>query len=153
MLIGVISDTHGLLREGVRQVLKDVDVIIHAGDIGDSDILLELEKIAPLIAVRGNCDKGEWANSLPPTNLYDTGSNLIYIIHDLARLDITPEITGVSIVVYGHSHVPKAEKKGDVLYINPGSVGPQRFNLPISAALIEIVEKDVRYHFIDIDSI
>jgi putative phosphoesterase len=152
-LIGVISDTHGLLRKEVKSALQDVDVIIHAGDIGDAFILSELEKIAPLIAVRGNCDRGEWAHKLPLTNVYDTGTKLLYIIHDLAKLDIVPETAGISIVVYGHSHLPKSEKKGDVLYLNPGSAGPCRFNLPISMALIRIYGEDVNIQFTDMHSI
>jgi len=152
VLFGVISDTHGLLRKEVLHALRDVDMIIHAGDIEDADVLSELEEIAPLIAVRGNCDRGERVNQLPLTNIYDTGTKLLYIIHDLAKLDIVPETAGISIVVFGHSHVAKSEMKGNVLYLNPGSAGPRRFNLPISMALVRIEGEDIAVQFIDVDS-
>lgn len=148
MLIGVISDTHGLLRDEARKVLKDVDLIIHAGDIGTAEILKELKTIAPLVAVRGNCDKGDWTKGLPLTNTYISGKKLIYIIHDLAKLDLIPGSAGVSIVIYGHSHSFSYEKKESVIYLNPGSAGPRRFDLPISMSLLKIDDEDVDIEFI-----
>lgn len=148
MLIGVISDTHGLLRDDVRKVLKGVDLIIHAGDIGTVEIIKELKAIAPLVAVRGNCDKGDWTKGLPLTNTFISGKELIYIIHDIAKLDLVPGSAGVSIVIYGHSHSPSYERKGSVIYLNPGSAGPRRFDLPISMSLLKIDEEDVDVEFI-----
>lgn len=150
MLIGVISDTHGLLRAEARQFLTEADLIIHAGDIGSETILKELAAIAPLVAVRGNCDKGEWAGRLPLANTVDAGNKLIYIIHDLAKIEVVPKSAGVSIVVYGHSHSSSLERKGSVIYLNPGSAGPRRFNLPVSLALMRIIGDDTEVEFIDL---
>lgn len=150
MLIGVVSDTHCLLRSQVRHLLAGTDLIIHAGDIGCENILNELKAIAPLVAVRGNCDRGEWADLLPLTNIFDAENKLIYIIHELAKLEVVPESAGISIVVYGHSHNPSFERKGSVIYLNPGSAGPRRFNLPVSLALMRIIGDDAEVEFIDL---
>jgi len=150
VLIGVISDTHCLLREEARQVLKGVDTIIHAGDIGNEAVLKDLQAIAPLIAVRGNCDRGEWTKELPLSNTFASGKELIYIIHELAKIDLVPESAGVSIVIYGHSHHPFYERNGSVVYLNPGSAGPRRFDLPISMSLLRIDDKDVQVEFINL---
>lgn len=131
MKIGVISDTHGLLRPEALDALRGSQHIIHAGDVGDPAILAKLEEIAPLTAVRGNVDYGEWAQKLPETNLVEIEGVSIYVLHILDRLDLKPEAAGFSAVIYGHSHVPKQEIKNGVLYFNPGSAGPKRFSLPI----------------------
>lgn len=134
--IGVVSDTHGLLRPEAVAVLQRADFVIHAGDVGKPEILVELGKIAPLTVVRGNIDSGPWARDLLHSNVLQVGDTFIYVIHNLGQLDIKPEAAGFSVVVYGHSHVPKQERKNGVLYFNPGSVGPRRFNLPISLGWI-----------------
>ena len=139
--IGVISDTHGLLRPEAIAALSGSDHIIHAGDIDDPEILDQLAKIAPVTAVRGNVDHGAWANKLPHTNVLEVGSVAIYVLHKLQDLDLKPEAAGFSAVIYGHTHVPKQETKHGVLYFNPGSAGPRRFRLPVSVGKLSI-EKD-----------
>ena len=130
--IGLIADTHGLLRPEAMEALHGSDRIIHAGDIGDPAILERLSQIAPVTAVRGNNDKGGWAATLPRTDLVRAGRAFIYVIHDLAELDLDPAAAGCSVVVSGHSHRPQSGQRGNILFINPGSAGPRRFRLPIS---------------------
>ena len=139
MIVGVISDTHGLLRPEALEALKGSHHIIHAGDVGDLAILTRLEKIAPLTAVRGNVDYGSWAKKLPETNVLEVAGVSIYVLHILDRLDLKPEAAGFAAVVYGHSHQPKQETKNGVLYFNPGSAGPKRFASPVSTGRL-IVE-------------
>ena len=131
--VGLISDAHGLLRPEATAFLQGSDHIVHAGDICDPAILEELAGIAPLTAVRGNNDKGSWAVRLRETECLQVGEMLIYAIHDLSQLDIEPGAAGVRVVVSGHSHKPLVQERGGVLYVNPGSSGPRRFALPISA--------------------
>ena len=138
MIIGVISDTHGLLRPGALAALQGSDYIIHAGDIGDPQILDKLAAIAPLTAVLGNIDHGAWANKIPTTNVLEVGEISIYVLHNLQELDLKPEAAKFAAVVYGHSHVPKQEWKNGVLYFNPGSAGPRRFRLPLSVGRLRI---------------
>ena len=138
MNIGVISDTHGLLRPEAVEALQGSQHIIHAGDVGDAVILRELEKIAPVTAVRGNVDHGNWAKTLPETTILEVEGVSIYVLHILDRLDLKPEAAGFAAVIYGHSHVPKQETKNGVLYFNPGSAGPMRFSLPISVGRLTI---------------
>jgi len=145
--IGVISDTHGLLRPEVFKAFHHVERIIHAGDIGNEKILQELENIAPVTAVRGNMD-GEWAFNLKRTEAVEISGNLIYVIHDIARLDLDPESSGTSVVISGHSHRPSANKHKGVLYMNPGSAGPRRFKLPVSAGLLHINSKGIKAELI-----
>jgi putative phosphoesterase len=130
--IGVISDTHGLLRPEALEALRGSDSIIHAGDIGAPDILDRLVEIAPVTAVRGNVDRGAWTRKIPVTDVLEVEGVSIYVIHDLSQLDLKPEAAGFVVVVSGHSHVPKQETKNGVLYLNPGSAGPRRFRLPVS---------------------
>ena len=130
--IGIISDTHGLLRPEAIAGLQGSDVIVHAGDIGDPAILDKLSQIAPLTAVRGNVDKGAWARKIPQTNVLEAGGASIYVLHILDELDLKPEAARFRAVIYGHTHMPKQETKSGVLYFNPGSAGPKRFNLPVS---------------------
>jgi putative phosphoesterase len=143
MEIGVISDTHGLLRPEAVEALHGSDLIIHAGDVGNSEILEGLSAIAPVHAVRGNTDRGAFGSTLPLTTVIELPSTreslpapslFIYVIHILDDLDIVPEASGVGVVIYGHTHRPKAEWRGDVLYLNPGSAGPRRFQDPITLA-------------------
>jgi uncharacterized protein len=129
--IGVISDTHGLLRPEAVEALQESHYIIHAGDVGAREILAELASIAPLTAIRGNVDKAAWGRELPETAVLEVENISIYILHDLAQLDLKPEAAGFAAVVSGHSHVPKQEMRNGVLYFNPGSAGPRRFKLPI----------------------
>lgn len=130
--VGVISDTHGLLRPEAVAALEGSDHIIHAGDVGDPAILDKLAEIAPVIAVRGNVDHNSWAKRLPETELLEVDGLSLYVLHILEKLDLKPEAAGIHAVIYGHSHVPKQENKDGVLYFNPGSAGPRRFNLPIT---------------------
>ena len=132
ILIGVISDTHGLLRPEAVEALRGSQYIIHAGDVGSPEILERLASIAPLTAVRGNVDKEAWARNLPESDVLEVGGVSIYVLHDLAQLDLKPQAAGFAAVVSGHSHIPKQEKRDGVLYFNPGSAGPRRFKLPIS---------------------
>jgi putative phosphoesterase len=132
VIIGVISDTHGLLRPEALAALRGSDYIIHAGDIGDLQILDKLAEIAPVTAVRGNVDHGAWAKRIPATNVLEIGEISIYVLHNIQDLDLKPEAAKFAAVVYGHSHVPKQEWKNGVLYFNPGSAGPRRFRLPVS---------------------
>ena len=136
--VGVISDTHGLLREGAIDLLRGSDCIVHAGDIGKPEILRGLAQVAAVTAVRGNNDKGPWAAQLRETELLQAGDLRIYVTHDIAELDIDPVAAGVDIVISGHSHVPRIEEKEGVLFVNPGSAGPRRFRLPVTVARIDI---------------
>jgi len=136
--VGVISDTHGLLRPEAVAALRGSDYIIHAGDIGDPQILDKLAEIAPLTAVRGNVDHEAWARKIPTTNVLQIGEISIYVLHILQELDLKPEASEFAAVVYGHSHVPKQESKNGVLYFNPGSAGPKRFKLPVSVGRLTI---------------
>lgn len=136
--IGVISDTHGLLRPEALAALRGSDYIIHAGDVGDPAILDKLAKIAPVTAVRGNVDHGAWAQKIPATNVLDIGEVSIYVLHSLQELDVNPGAANFAAVISGHSHIPKQEMKNRVLYFNPGSAGPRRFKLPVSVGRLTI---------------
>ena len=150
VLVCVISDTHGLLRPEAVAALQDSQHIIHAGDVGAPEILEELASIAPVTAIRGNVDKGAWARKLPETEVVEIAGISIYVLHDVAKLDLKPEAAGFDIVVYGHSHVPKQEKLSGVLYFNPGSAGPRRFKLPVTIGKLTISEGKVRGEIIPI---
>ena len=136
--IGVISDTHDLLRPQARDALAGVSHILHAGDICGADVLTALSDIAPVTAVRGNNDRGAWARTLQTTALIELGGCSIYMVHDLSDLDIEPGTAGVQAVISGHSHKPRIEEREGVLFVNPGSAGPRRFSLPVSVAVLEI---------------
>jgi len=150
MLIGVISDTHGLLRPEAVAAIRGVERIIHAGDVGAEEILEELAAIAPLTAVRGNIDKATWARRLSETEVLEIDGVSIYVLHDLGALDLKPESAGFSAVISGHSHVPKQERRGGVLYFNPGSAGPRRFKLPITVGRIIVEGSRIRAEIIPI---
>jgi uncharacterized protein len=136
--IGVISDTHGLLRPEVRAALRGSELIIHAGDVGKPEVLAGLREIAPVVAVRGNNDRGNWARALPENEVVGVAGVQLYVLHDLAELDLNPVATGFAAVIAGHSHRPKVEDRAGVLYLNPGSAGPRRFKLPVSVACLRI---------------
>jgi uncharacterized protein len=148
--VGVISDTHGLLRPEASAFLRGCDHIVHAGDIGSQNVLDQLSAIAPITAVRGNNDEGSWAQALPETELVQLGEVFVYVIHDLAQLDIEPQAAGVSVVVSGHSHQPLIQKRNGVLYVNPGSAGPRRFRLPIAVAELSIAGKSVTSRIVEL---
>lgn len=131
-LIGVISDTHGLLRPQAVEALRGCEQIIHAGDVGRPEVLDELRRIAPVLAVRGNVDNGPWAAKLPPSEVVQIDDCLIYVLHILEDLDLDPPAAGFRAVIVGHSHQPKIATRQGVLYVNPGSAGPRRFNLPVT---------------------
>ena len=135
MLVGIISDTHGLLRPEAVTALQGVERILHGGDVGDASVLQDLEKIAPVVAVRGNNDKGAWAEELPLREAVELEGVFVYLIHDLKEIDISPA-GSFQVVVSGHSHKPSIVEQRGVLYVNPGSAGPRRFTLPISIALL-----------------
>ncbi|HEY3768315.1 MAG TPA: metallophosphoesterase family protein [Candidatus Angelobacter sp.] len=150
MIIGVISDTHGLLRSEAVELLRGSEHIIHAGDIGDPEIIPELRKIAPVTAIRGNVDTQTWARAFAETEVVELGGVDFYIIHDANALDLNPKAAGFAAVISGHSHQPKQEIKNDVLYFNPGSAGPRRFKLPISVGRMEIVDGKVGAEILEI---
>ncbi len=133
--IGIISDTHGLLRPGATDILKHADLIIHAGDIGSPEVLHRLRTLAPVMAVRGNTDSGSWAAELPGSDTIELHGVLIHILHDLSCLDLDPVAAGIAAVISGHSHRPGISRSSGVLYLNPGSAGPRRFDLPVTLAL------------------
>jgi len=152
MLIGVISDTHGLLRPEAVEALRGSERIIHAGDVGDPRILDALEAIAPVAAVRGNIDTGTWASKLPKTKVLEVGGISIYVLHILDELDVKPEAAGFRAVIYGHSHVPKHETKNGVLYFNPGSAGPRRFRLPVSIGKLTVQEGKIAGQILELQT-
>ncbi len=144
LTLGVISDTHGLVRPEAVEALRGSDRILHAGDIGAPEILEALAPIAPVTAIRGNIDTASWARALPATEVVEAGGVSIYMLHDLGQLDLKPEGAGFRIVVYGHSHQPKINERNGVLYFNPGSAGPRRFHLPVSVGRLTISDGRVR---------
>ena len=148
--IGLISDTHGLLRPEALAFLAGSDHIVHAGDVGDPAILDALAAIAPVTAIRGNVDTDAWASRLPETTRVTIGGVTIHVLHDLAALDLKPHAHGIRVVVYGHSHKPSVIERDGVLYVNPGSAGPRRFRLPISAAELLIEGGSVTARGVDL---
>jgi uncharacterized protein len=138
MRVGVISDTHGLLRPEALKALHGAEHILHAGDVGDPAILDTLRSIAPVTAIRGNIDEGGPCDHLPPTELIDLNGSSIYMLHDVKKLDLNPEAAGIAAVVFGHSHKPLVDCRRGVLFLNPGSAGPRRFQLPVTIAWLNI---------------
>lgn len=149
--VGLISDTHGLLRPQALDALRGSDAIVHAGDIGASSILEALTEIAPLTAVRGNNDRGAWAADVPETNVLEIGGVIVYVLHDLALIDLDPAVAGFHVVVCGHSHRPACEKRHGVWYVNPGSAGPRRFTLPVAVGMLEVEGTQVRPRLLELD--
>jgi len=148
--IGLISDTHGLLREEALRVLQGSHLILHAGDVGDPGILESLRRIAPVVAIRGNVDTEPWADSLPAVEMVSASGVIIYMLHDVHSLDLVPQAAGFEIVLSGHSHKPKQERRNGVLYINPGSAGPRRFQLPISLARLDLSARPWSVEFVSL---
>jgi uncharacterized protein len=148
--VGLISDTHGLLRPEALAFLRGSDFIVHAGDIGDAGVLDELRRLAPLTAVRGNNDKGPWAKSIAETEVLQVAEVSIYVLHDLAELDLDPVAAGFQVVVSGHSHQPRIEERDGVMYVNPGSSGPRRFKLPIAVAELHVAGSSVKAKIVEL---
>jgi putative phosphoesterase len=150
--VGVISDTHGLLRPEALEALRDSNLILHAGDVGPPDILEALRCIAPVKAVRGNIDTAPWCDSLPQTEVIEAGGLSLYMLHDLKQLDLNPSASEFAAVICGHSHAPMNEVRKGVLYFNPASAGPRRFKLPICAGKLHISSGKITGEIIDLAS-
>ena len=148
--IGLISDTHGLLRPQALRALEGSDLIIHAGDVGDPMILEALKTLAPVFAMRGNVDTDPWALALPETEVIETDPATIYTLHDVHALDLDPAAAGFHIIVSGHSHKPSRTEHGGVLFLNPGSAGPRRFDLPVTVALLHLDQRPWKFDLIDL---
>lgn len=151
MRIGVISDTHGLLRPQALAALEGSELILHAGDIGAPEVLSGLQAIAPVLAVRGNNDTDHWAEALPETRVVEVGGRRFYLLHDMKTLDVDPLAAGFDAVLSGHSHKPLAETRAGVLYLNPGSAGPRRFRLPITLARLRLAEGRIDTELLHLD--
>lgn len=149
--IGIISDTHGLLRDEAVRALRGSELIIHAGDVGNPEIIAALQSIAPVVAVKGNIDRESWADYLPVTAVVDAHAATIYVIHNLRDLDLDPVAAGFSIVVSGHTHTPARGERRGIIYLNPGSAGPRRFTLPITVARLNLKELPWRVDVVDLE--
>ncbi|HJZ66449.1 MAG TPA: metallophosphoesterase family protein [Candidatus Acidoferrum sp.] len=149
--VGLISDTHGLLRPAAVEALRRSELILHAGDVGKSEILDELKRIAPVVAIRGNVDTARSCGKLKEAELVETGAATFYLIHNIADLDLNPAAVGIHIVLFGHSHQPTQYEKDGVVYVNPGSAGPRRFDLPISLARLDLAKTPWSVEFITLD--
>jgi putative phosphoesterase len=150
MLIGVISDTHGLMRPEALAALHGSDLIIHAGDVGKAEVLGELRRIAPTFAVRGNIDRQSWSVSLPETQSVEVGQLRLFVLHQIGELRVDPAAAGYAAVVYGHSHKPSIEWRDRVLYLNPGSAGPRRFRLPVTIARVRVSGRQIDPEIVDL---
>jgi putative phosphoesterase len=151
LLLGIISDTHGLMRPQALKALAGSDLIIHAGDVGDAAVLDALKAIAPVTAVRGNVDMGALGAALPETAVVDAGALKIFVLHIIAELGVDPAKEGYAAVIYGHSHKPSIETRNGVLYFNPGSAGPRRFSLPISVARVRVEGQTLRPELVTLE--
>jgi putative phosphoesterase len=149
-LIGVISDTHGLVRPEVLKAFQGVELILHAGDVGDPGVLEALRAVAPVVAVRGNVDRGEWAQDLKDTEVVEVDEFRLYVLHNAHELDLDPSAAGFDVVISGHSHNPSRENRQGVLFLNPGSAGPRRFRLPVSLALLRLEGESLAAKLIDL---
>lgn len=149
--VGLISDTHGLLRPEAVTFLRGSNHIVHAGDIGDATVLRQLNVLAPVTAVRGNNDRGPWADVIPESQVLQVDNVLMYVLHDLAELDLDPGAAGFQVVVSGHSHQPLVETRDGVLYVNPGSSGPRRFKLPVAVAELDVEGHSVRARVVELE--
>jgi uncharacterized protein len=150
MRIGIISDTHGLLRPEAERALQGVNLIIHAGDVGDPQILSNLKEIAPVFAVRGNVDTAPWAQELPCTTVLEADGASFYVLHNLKELDLRPDASGFQFVISGHTHQPEQSERRGVLYINPGSAGPRRFQLPVTLARMDLRQRPWKADFVEL---
>src|SRR5712692_10150665 len=151
-VVGLISDTHGLLREEALRALRGSDLIIHAGDVGKPEILDSLRDLAPVVAVRGNVHEDDWAVQLPLAEVAEADGATLYVLHDLKQLDLDPLAAGFQIVVSGHTHQPHQTKRAGVLLVNPGSAGPRRFHLPITLALLDLGKAPWKLEFVDLSN-
>jgi putative phosphoesterase len=148
--VGIISDTHGLMRPEAIDALRDSDLIIHAGDVGNPAVIDQLRGVAPTFVVRGNIDKREWAALLPMTELVDVRGLSFFVLHEISQLDLDPAIAGFAAVVFGHSHVPSIETRQGVLFLNPGSAGPRRFKLPVTVARVKVSDEGIRPEIVEL---
>jgi hypothetical protein len=148
--IGLISDTHGMLRLEAIRALEGSDLILHGGDVGKPELIDVLKSLAPVIAVRGNIDTEPWATALPTNAVVEIGNVRIFVLHDIDQLDLDPVAAGYHVVVYGHSHKPASEEKSGVLYVNPGSAGPRRFQLPVTIAKLDLSRAPWKIEFVDL---
>lgn len=149
--IGLISDTHGLVRPEALRALAGADLIVHAGDVGGPEVLAALRAVAPVVAVRGNNDRGPWAATLAGTEVVERNGRSLYVLHDLKELDLDPRAAGFDAVIAGHSHQPRIERRDGVLYVNPGSAGPRRFRLPIAVAWLAVESAGVDAEIVPLD--
>ena len=150
IIVGVISDTHGLMRPAAMAALRGSDLIIHAGDVGAPEVLDTLRGIAPTFAVRGNVDTASWAARLPLTERVAAGGLSFFVLHEIAQLDLDPAAAGLAAVVFGHSHMPSIETRGGVLFLNPGSAGPRRFKLPVAVARVRVAGRQLRPEIVEL---
>jgi uncharacterized protein len=150
-VVGLISDTHGLVRSQAVDALRGSELIIHAGDIGKPEVIDQLRVIAPTIAVRGNVDIQAWAAEFPMTEAVKVGERVFWVLHEISQLDLDPAAAGFAAVVYGHSHQPSIERREGVLYINPGSAGPRRFNLPVTVARVSATGREIYPEIINLE--
>jgi len=150
LTVGVISDTHGLLRPEAVAALEGSDLIVHAGDVGDPEVLAPLRELAPVHAVRGNVDRGTWAEELPLDRVVEVGGHRLYVLHILDELDLDPAAAGFAAVIFGHSHRPHRERRDGVLYLNPGSAGPRRFRLPVTVARLSVSEQGLTAEIVEL---
>jgi putative phosphoesterase len=150
MRIGIISDTHGLLRPEAIKHLAGSEHIVHAGDIGAPEVIEGLRKIAPTTAIRGNIDTGEWAIDYPDTKLVVLGGRTLYVMHNLKEMKLDPTASGIEVIISGHSHRPQIETKDGILYVNPGSAGPRRFKLPVALAILELSDRAILPRIVEI---
>jgi putative phosphoesterase len=150
MLLGIISDTHGLLRPEAEEALRGVDLIIHAGDVGHPEVLSKLKRIAPVFAVRGNVDTAPWTHELPTTTVVEAGNATFYVLHVLDHLDLRPEAAGFHFVISGHTHQPMQRERNGVIYLNPGSAGPRRFHLPVTLARLDLANHPWKAEFVEL---
>jgi putative phosphoesterase len=149
--VGVLSDTHGLLRPEAVSALRGSDLILHAGDVGKPEVLASLRALAPVVAIRGNNDKGPWADALPSSEVVEVEAATLYLVHDVAELDLDPAAAEFAAVISGHSHRPSASLREGVLYLNPGSAGPRRFRLPVAVAVLSVRGRTLRHELIELD--
>jgi len=150
MKIGILSDTHGLLRPEAERILERVGMIIHAGDVGDREVLVRLKKIAPVFAVRGNADTDAWAKELPLRSVVEAAGRRLYILHNLRGLDLEPEPAGFDVVISGHTHRVETREQGRVWYVNSGSCGPKRFHLPVTLLLTELGKRPWKFEIVEL---
>jgi len=151
LLIGIISDTHGVLRPEAERALDGSELIIHAGDVGHPDVLTKLKQIAPVFAVRGNVDRSDWAKELPVTIVVEAGGATFYVVHNLEELDVKPEAAGWNFVISGHTHQAKQWERNGILYVNPGSAGPRRFRLPVTLAKVDLQKRPWQAEFVELE--